>query len=271
MGIKITSQQDGFTIIEISLFFAVSGLLLATMMAGIGIAVQQQRFTDSANGTQSMLQQQYNETQVTINSRQDDACLGEDADTGASGCLIVGKLIDLRHVINNEVHTKSYRVIVNQDVADNAQESENPPSDLDLFNGDIAPSLGNIETKAIKSSESTLDFIIPWGADLDIPRLDTGDGIGTDARYILILRSPINGSINTYYIAGADSLVDGASDTIDLRGRILSFASNQSIKSCIRSADLFRANALLKITPGATQDSITTQFDTQEKTDWCDA
>lgn len=271
MGIKITSQQDGFTIIEISLFFAVSGLLLATMMAGIGIAVQQQRFTDSANGTQSMLQQQYNETQVTINSRQDDACPNQDAGTGASGCLIVGKLIDLRDEANGEVHTKSYRVIVSQDVADKAQESEESPSDIDLFNGDIDPALGDIDTKALKESESTLDYIIPWGAGLDEPKLDTGSGVGSVARYILILRSPINGSINTYYISGSTSLVSGASPTVDLKGRILDFKPKESIKACISSADLFGANALLIVTPGGTQDSITTQFDTPEKAEWCDA
>ncbi len=62
-------SQRGFTIIEVTLYLGVAALLLASMMTGITLAINRQRFSDSANSTQSFLQKQFNETQNTLNDR----------------------------------------------------------------------------------------------------------------------------------------------------------------------------------------------------------
>lgn len=274
MGIKKTRQQHGFTIIELSLFFAVSGLLLVTMLTGIGLAVQRQRFTDAVNGSQSFLQQQYNETQITINDRGATSDCGSLA-KGASGCLVIGKIVDLgdpTSTTTEETTINSYFVIIDQKAADDAMNADTPPSDLVFLN------LASTITRAVKDTGNDQQYIVPWGAKLGITKDSGGSATpsgGSDVRYILILRSPINGLISTYKLSSnanlfqsgnSELLANGSTTIEDFGGDI----SNRSIKSCLKSADLMNVKAFFKITPGSTQDSITTQFDTPEKSQWCD-
>ncbi|MDO8335639.1 MAG: hypothetical protein Q7T74_02540 [Candidatus Saccharibacteria bacterium] len=271
MGIK---NQDGFTIIEISLFFAVSGLLLVTMLSGVGVSIQRQRFTDSVNGTQAFLQQQYQETQVTLNDRDTSDC--GPLSRGASECLVVGKLIDLGKGDANaeEVTLHSYEVIVNQNAADAAVNTDSPPGDRDFLNNDDGDGV-DAKTKAIKSTRSDQDYIVPWGAKLDTledSKGNPGPSNSSDLRYILIARSPINGLISTYKLnISRDIELFDSTNSYSIVGTIKDFegTENQSIKACVASADLFSTKALLKITPGSSQDSVTTQFDTDEKGNWC--
>lgn len=271
MGIK---NERGFTIIELSLFFAVSGLLLVTLLTGIGVSIQNQRFSDAVNGLQSFLQQQYNETQITINDRQASDC-GTNA-RGSSDCLIVGKLIDLGKSDENAQDTTihSYVVIVDQKAADAALQARTPPTELHFLNNQTTdPDKAN--TKAIKSSQSDQDYTVPWGAKLtnleDTAGHSSPAGGSAGVRYVLVIRSPISGIISTYKLDFAtDFEAFDTSNEASLATHIKEFdGSDQSIKGCVTSADFSGTKALLKLTPGSTQDSVTTQFDTPEKVSWC--
>ncbi|MEK7621308.1 MAG: hypothetical protein AAB395_03045 [Patescibacteria group bacterium] len=269
MGIK---KDSGFTIIEISLFFAVSGLLLVTMLSGISVSIQRQRFSDSVNATQAFLQQQYNETTVTINDRNTNNCGPQGR--GSSDCLVIGKVIDLGKDDEDaeEVVMRSHDVIINQAAADEAINADSPPGDKDLLNDDDADGV-NAVTKALKSNRSDQDFIVPWGAKVDTIEDVVGDGgpSGTsNLRYLLVIRSPINGVISTYKLNIAkDQELFETADEYTIAGAIDEF--DGSIKACVVSADFTSTKALLKIAPGSTQDSVTTQFDTPEKVIWCDS
>lgn len=271
MGIN---KQDGFTIIEISLVFAISGLLLASMLAGISLSIQRQRFSDAVNGAQSFLQQQYNETQVTINDRSADNCGPESR--GASDCLVIGKVIDLGRgdASSEDTTLHSYQVIINEKAASDAINEPTPPGDEELLNDT------NTNTQTVSSTQDDQNYIIPWGAKFD--KIEDSEGkvsySGTyNLRYLLVVRSPLSGIISTYKldIPKEVELFD-VDPFYSLAGKIDPFAPvagpyNQSIKGCIGSADLVSTKALLKITPGSTQDSVTTQFDSQEASDWCDS
>lgn len=275
MGIKKTRQQHGFTIIELSLFFAVSGLLLVTMLTGIGLAVQRQRFTDSVNGTQSFLQQQYNESQITINNRAANQCGGSEA-RGASDCLVIGKIIDLGNGTGDESVIKSYPVIVNEKQV-SAQPNATPFIDVFLDY--------SVQAKALQNSTDEQSYIVPWGAKLGTIMDSRGKLTTTGAspvRYIMIVRSPLSGVISTFKLTlqPTDELFLTGVDTHDLTGLVDNFVdsdangdgindSNQAIKACLSSADITNANALLRIAPGSSQDAVTTQFDTPEKSQWC--
>ncbi len=271
MGIN---KQDGFTIIEISLVFAISGLLLASMLAGISLSIQRQRFSDAVNGTQSFLQQQYNETQVTINDRNADDCGPESR--GASDCLIIGKVIDLGKGDGSleETTLHSYQVIIDQKAAYDAMNATSPPGDEELLD-DI-----NTATQAIQSTQGDQDYVIPWGAKYSTIEDSEGKALPSDTsdlRYLLIVRSPISGIINTYKLnTSKDIELFDTDPSYSLAGHIEPFDADsgpydRSVKGCIGSADLVSTKALLRITPGSTQDSVTTQFDTEEKSDWCDS
>src|SRR4029450_12347478 len=64
-----TKTQSGFTLIEVMLFLAVTGLLAMGILAGSGAAINQQRYRDSVNSLKSDIQQQYSEVTSVINSR----------------------------------------------------------------------------------------------------------------------------------------------------------------------------------------------------------
>jgi type II secretory pathway pseudopilin PulG len=101
MGAK--TYSTGFTIIETMLFLAISGMLVAAILVGSGIAINQQRYRDSVNGVKSYIQQQFNETANVINNRSAAwTCTasgdvvevaGSGQPRGRSDCVIIGRLI----------------------------------------------------------------------------------------------------------------------------------------------------------------------------------
>ncbi len=267
MGIQLTrNKQAGFTIIEVSLFFAVSGLLLVSILTGISLVVQQQRFTDSVNGTQSFLQQQYNESQITINNRTTNQC-GDAESRGASECLVIGKVIDLGEGTGDESVIKSYPVIVNEE---QVSVQDNAVPFVDVLNQ------ASVQTKVLKNSADEQNYIVPWGTKLDTIMDSGGQPVTTGAspiRYIMIVRSPLNGVISTFKLnfQPSDELFSSG-DSLSLTDKVAIFKDidgNQSVKACFASADITNASALLKITPDSSQDAITTQFDSTERSQWC--
>ncbi len=98
MGIR---GQQGFTIIETTLFLAVTGLLILMMVAGAGASVSVQQYRDSVESFKSLVQQQYTELASVQNSRDNSyTCSSASSVTsngptdqirGQSGCLMIGK------------------------------------------------------------------------------------------------------------------------------------------------------------------------------------
>jgi type II secretory pathway pseudopilin PulG len=87
-------KQGGFTIIEVSLFLAISAALLL-LLSGLSGVVARQRFQDTIISLRSLIQDQYEEVRNGINERGSSKVCGEPDDTvaGTSGCLIVGKIM----------------------------------------------------------------------------------------------------------------------------------------------------------------------------------
>jgi len=93
----MNSKWAGFTIIEVTIFIAISGLLLLVAFAGVSNLTNRTRFTDTMNGLQSFLQRQYGEIVSGTNIRSDNqGCAampstktGESNDT----CLYMGRMI----------------------------------------------------------------------------------------------------------------------------------------------------------------------------------
>lgn len=263
MGIKAIKQQDGFTIVEISLFFAVASMLLFVLMVGITLTVQRQRFSDSVNSAQSFLQQQYNETQTTINNRENSPC-GTAVNRGTSDCLVLGKIIDLQAPANAEGDNivRSYDIVANADLPANISSLD----DITLLN--------QINPTAIREVNNDQEYIVAWGAQLRDVRDTHGEddpASSTPTRYVLVLRSPASGLIQTYTLSDTNDLFSTGVDTEPLTGRVVPFqgTSNQSVVACISSVDIVGVNALLTVEQGGSQDGITTQFDTEEARQWC--
>jgi len=96
-------QASGFTIIELILFLALSGLFMLIAFAGIGGRSGRVQFTDSMRSLGNYLQRQYSDTLNGVNAR--DGAMGcaytssgfiaapAGSDPGQSGCTIMGKAV----------------------------------------------------------------------------------------------------------------------------------------------------------------------------------
>lgn len=180
-----TQKRNGFTIIEVMLFLAVSGALTVGILIGSSAVIGQQRYRDSVNSFKGLIQEQYGEVANVINSeaqnpicsRSGDAVVFDDAPSrtrGTSDCLLLGKFI-----LVEPTQVMTYTVVGDPDATSSAD------NDTDALRGH---GLG---------TWSPEEHAISWGARIVQP--ETGDGLTTS---ILIVRSPLSGSILTYVLDG---------------------------------------------------------------------
>lgn len=91
-------QSPGFTIIEVVLFLAISGLMVVGLLVGTSAAMRGQQYKDAVQSYANFLRDQYSRVITVENSRAgDDVCpLSSSADAspkGRSDCVIVGRYV----------------------------------------------------------------------------------------------------------------------------------------------------------------------------------
>lgn len=181
-------NQRGFTIIELLLFFSISGLMFVALMAGVSTNINTQRYRDSVATLSGVFQQQYSEVSNTRNDRDDRWRCGSDSVVvpdvsvnaqarGTTQCVVMG-----RYVRSIEAGKK-------------------------IETGNIVgvePALGTLYTsdadalKAYNPKVSSFGQEIrenEWGAILK----DTSGGAANFS--ILILRSPQSGLVRVFALA----------------------------------------------------------------------
>lgn len=239
----ITHKQRGFTIIEVSLFVAVAGLLLAGVMTGITAAVNQQRFHDTVNSVQNIIQQQFNDVQFVSNtSSTGNKCDG--AVGGSTDCSIIGKLVDLGKsggegdgsVIN------SYDIIIDSDL---------PPPDQ-LTSQSIIDILYANNIRIIDNSNKRVSPV-DWGGI--IKKNNSGDY----NRYLAIVQNPITNDIRVYGISiGEDQdLIFDSDKVMSLNGKIQDYIN---VPTCIISQDIISLKGTLSVAQGGSPDAVTVDF-----------
>ena len=89
-------RQDGFTIIEVTLFLAVSGFFAISLLVGASTAVQRQQYRDSVQSFANYLRSQYSQVINVENDRNFGKCPigGGDTNRGQSECVILGRYIE---------------------------------------------------------------------------------------------------------------------------------------------------------------------------------
>ena len=91
-------RQGGFTVIEVTMFLAISGTMAIALLAGIGVAIQRQQYRDAVQSYANFLTEQYSKVISIENDRQPtDPCPIPGASVngyrGQSNCVIVGRYI----------------------------------------------------------------------------------------------------------------------------------------------------------------------------------
>lgn len=245
MGIAKTDR--GFTIIEVSMVLAIAGLLFFGIMVGITRQVQQQRFKESVDATQSFLQKQYSEAVNVVNERDSNDSCGSVTNRGTSGCPIIGRLIRIyeKDTTNDEFVMSAQDIIID----------DNPIIDTPTYSGSLTDYLNAPETKArFLPSNNKSSYIVPWGAEMRQPQ--DNNGSGSDVTYIALVRSPRGGELNVLKL-------DYTSGNEPTAGSTLKFLTiNKSVKTCITSQEIVGFTASLSINGSvSTQDGVTAKFD----------
>lgn len=239
-----TKKQGGFTVIEVTIFVAISGLLLAVALLGTGSTIRSVRFSDSVRSLQSYFQTQYDQIINGVNPRTgQEACQNSQVNSstpsgqapGTSNCLLLGKYL---HLAPGSDTVQSYYVV--------GSEPSSVPIDA---TDEQLIALYNPHIVTVPEEDT---YSIPWGATIsDTKRLGDSRQISGYA----LLRSPRSNKIVSYTFSSqglSDNLSTVVSDSANVQ---------KATNICVKSADNFGNAAKITIAAGQGQDSITFGFE----------
>ena len=189
-----THFKQGFTIIETMLVLAITGVLIASLIVGVGGTVNAQRYKDSVNSLQVLLQDQYAQVDnvTNVNERSSTWTCDRNANTaeskaedsgapGQSDCVLLGRLVIID---NSNISTAS---VVGREKL-NPNDTLTDVEDLKNNYAFGIPS-GSVETTTLE-----------WGAAIAWPTtgIDAKTGVRDRTFSMLVVRSPKSGATYTF-------------------------------------------------------------------------
>lgn len=189
-------HRVGFTIIEVSLFLGITGLLLVAVTIGVQNSVFQQRYNDSVQSFVEFLRSAYSET-TNVQSIGD----------GRSNYSIYGKLVTFGETIDlngHDVADSGENMIFSYDVVGNVSG--------DVGTGDVLGMLralgGNVlieKDGSVRLAGVAESYTPKWSA-----RIQKTDSTDPFVGAILIIRHPRSGNVYTYTMSGTTVEVNKA-------------------------------------------------------------
>lgn len=255
----VQKSQSGFTIVEVMLFLAITGLLFLIGFLGTGAQLQQVRFTDSMRSLHSFLQKQYSlvstganpraaETTCTVNVGDPNAppVFGAGApvagDTAGddSECVLLGKLVKFTPDSSN---LTTYYVVGRR--LPNSQLTGNDLTDL-------------VNSRPTLSDQAVDNTQINWSGTFYLPPSVADTNL---SQAMAFLRSPSSGRIMTFAFpktAVNDATAPG-SDTA-FRSALTSDNFAQNSGYCVQGTTGNR-KAIIKLGYDQRTDAIDVAFD----------
>ncbi|NCU38016.1 hypothetical protein EOL96_03120 [Candidatus Saccharibacteria bacterium] len=173
----------GFTIIEVILFFAITGLIMSVMLIGISNGLNQERYRDASTSLVGYFQEQYSNVANVSNSRAStDMCPGSllTTDRGTSDCFIVGRII---------TSTASGAVIESRRVFATVEVTPEEASAASMSDLQI------LQNSVLRPDTAADSYTMEWGTKLINP---SSSPAGDRTFTLMIVRVPTNGAIHTY-------------------------------------------------------------------------
>jgi len=237
---RLTSKK-GFTVVETMLVLAVTGALVAGVLFGVGASVNAQRYSDAATSLKSFLQNQYNELSNTRNERDDgtqtcDKASAQVSNAGTTGqkrgqsdCVIMGRYIS---IVDGTLTTVSVN-------GGETNVAVTDSTDTALFTQryvlGISPGTKQESSMEWGTTAASRTIISPTQVT------DKTNAIG-----ILLLRSPVSGTMYTFVTEGPHSIDDLSA--ADLRGMVTTTAMKSRV-ICVES-DGLAATSFLSVIIG---------------------
>jgi len=241
----VGNRQAGFTIVEITLFMAITGMLFLVALAGTGDTIRTFRFTDTSRSLEAFVQKQYDDIVNGLNNRSNSvSCSAGVIDTataqavGSSNCLLMGKLIVFRQGSST---ANVYNVIGSE------------PSTVDYSQNDN--DLISAFSPTAVTATATSTYNLSWGAQM-VGFKRVSDNVAANG--ILLIRSPKSSRIVSYTFKVPAVVPNNLSSVVNDANALL-----KTTNYCFKDANGSGQQAKLQITSAPTQEAAKVIFNAQ--------
>jgi len=184
-------KQDGFTIIEVILFLAISAMLFLVAFSYTNGTIRQTRFTDGGDQLTSFIQSQY----VSVKNIQSNRDTSVTAKCGASdttpqfpgasnSCMVLGKLL----YFNDNGTSIDVSTVVGDAVVQSTEGTEIEV--IELLNPRV---LTNTTGSAVLVDES---FSMPWQMRFTDKKFMSSPATEAAFNALVLLRSPVSENVH---------------------------------------------------------------------------
>lgn len=197
--------RQGFTIIEVVLFLAITGLMMVGVLVGVGGSINRQRYQDAVATVQDFFQGQYNTVDNVYTNRPASLRCnaggigvsgGVGQARGTSNCSIVGRYL----TSGDGVEFTSEPVFALNDVT--AVDASSFSSELDYITA------LNLVRAGASFEDDNERFVVPWGTHI---YTDKDQKDSSQSLTMLLVKMPTSGLIRTFTVFDDDKSV---ADTI---------------------------------------------------------
>jgi type II secretory pathway pseudopilin PulG len=254
---RASRPQAGFTMIEVMLFLAITGLLFLIGFWGTGFQVRNVRFTDGMRDLNSYLQQQYNLVATGANPREVTATCsnpgggvstppsfgtgGTTTTAGSSGsCVLLGKLMKFKPGSSDLV---TYYVVGKR--LDTSQLTGDDMTDL-------------VNSSPAISPQATETYNVNWGLTF----LQSGTASPNNlSQAFAFLRSPSSGKILSFAFSSntIDNNTAYGNDSQLRVGGVLSSSTAQNAGFCFKDSSDHKA--IINLGSGQRSNALDLTFD----------
>lgn len=177
--------RRGFTLVEVSLFLAITAAIFVSIAVGTQNSIFQQRYNDAVQNFAEFLRSIY--SQVTNVQSEGD---------GRSGYAIYGKLVNFEKDDNGNNKITTYNVIGK--VAEDDLGNDNVLERLKKLNADVVLDKGDGEKIEYEPVGFVENYRPRWASQIQTTGGWNDDGYNVYTGALLIVRHPSSGTVYTY-------------------------------------------------------------------------
>lgn len=207
---NMKKRLKGFTIIEVSLFLAITGLLFLGVTIGVQSSVYRQRFNDSVQNFSEFLRSIYAETMNV-----------QSADKGRSNQAIYGKLVTFgeRKGLTNNSDVDGNQAFV-YDVIGDARDDISAGDILAVLKNDVKADVVFVENDEIRLAGIVESYRPKWSAQIQ-SACNNDDCFKPIKAALLIVRHPKTGTVYTFVMKNKTIEVNENKSTGNVLGKYL--------------------------------------------------